>query len=488
MVVRAGLEPARGCPHWILNPDCLPIPTPNRYLCLTILDYNVYICQFKKTTKFIFLLLVIFIVGCATKKIVLPTSQVKPTWFSGEGNFNYLTYEGRVVPHLFFDFAPRIDMRTKLVDVFITTPRDSEVHFELDLVSGRIFKERKFCKEKDIWNDYTSNISTPNFSWAVIPRLLGRDGKPQRVAVFGDLKYLVDGSFPREETIQVQIIGGYILKSCLTGLCDLNDDWNSEVILIAKSMLDESLQEVQGLNTLKKYVDWKYAKAFIENSMGRNDVGRKLKGAYRLESPILPNRALKYVINSGHLFSNSELQTLKTSCRKVYDDALVIFRKEEGISQRFIEFYRNHLDRFSLCRKYVRPFNIQKEKDKHWKLEYLTAFENAVQTGYYFDCRLKTWVRNVRDSKGKFVVDQRKLIGGCRDHEIAASFPAAITLLSSAANSGAPYYRYIEYDSGADTFNQKIYNWVWSNGKKQSCAPDKEVGPIFPYDVRFNLK
>ncbi len=487
MVVRAGLEPARGCPHWILNPDCLPIPTPNRLECLTILDYNVYICQFKKTTKFIFLLLALFVIGCATKKIVLPTNRLTANWFNSPEGFIYRDYEGSTVGHLFFDFAPQIDVKSHLVDVVISTPRDSQNHYDIDLVSGRFYKERTFCKEEDIWKNYTSSIERPNFSWAFVPRLLNRNGKPQRVAVFGDLKYLVDGSFPKEESVQVQILGAYIVKSCLTGLCDLNNHWKSEVILIAKSMLDESLHNAQGLTTLKKYIDWGYFKAFIENSMGRNEIGRTSKGAYRLESPILPSRALKYVINSGHLFSNSELATLKKSCRVVYSDALKLFDKKKDLSDRLKKFYQNDWNKFDICRKFVRHYDIKKEKDKHWKIEYLTAFKHAAEIGFYYDCRLKTWVRNIKNNKGEFIVNQGKIIGGCRDENLADAFPSAVSLLASISQAGTPYYRYIEYDSGADTFNQKIYNWVLFNGKKQSCDKSDKKDIIFPSDISFNL-
>lgn len=446
-----------------------------------------YICQFKKTTKFIFLFLAFVVIGCATKKIVLPTKRLNPTWFNGGPNYSYYTYEGNPVGHLFFDFAPSIDMQSKLVDVLITTPKGSDVHYELDLVSGRLFKERTYCAQEDIWKSYTSKIDRPNFSIGVIPRLLNRNGKPQRVMVFGDLKYLVDGKFPKAQTVQVQILGGYILKSCLRGLCDMNNNWDSEVILVAKSMLDETLQNAQGVNSLRKYVDWKYAKAFMENSMGRNEIGRLSKGAFRMESPILPTKALKFTLNTGHLFSNSELATLKNSCRKIYDDALNVFVDKENLAKNFIKYYRTEWNKFQICRKYVRHFNIQKEKDKHWKVEYLTAFQHATDMGYYYDCRNKTWVQNVRDGNGKFVVSQKKVIGGCGNREIEASFTGAISFLASTAAAGAPYYRYIEYDSGADTFNEKIYNWIWFNGKKQSCDKSEKRDIIFPTDVRLNL-
>lgn len=445
-----------------------------------------YICQFKKTTKFIFLLLAFTIIGCATKKIVLPTKEVNPSWFDAGEKFSYKNYEGRTIGHLFFDFAPQIDVKKRLVDVFITTPRDSAFQYDIDLVSGRLYKERNYCKTEDIWKNYSSSINRPNFSWAYIPRLLGSNGRPQRVAVFGDLKYLIDGKFPKEETIQVQIIGGVILKSCLSGLCDLKNQWDSEVILIAKSMLDEELTQVQGLNSVKKYVDWDYFKAFLENSMGHNDIGRTSKGAYRLESPILPTRALKYVINSGHLFTNKELATLRNSCQSVYDKALRVFKSKEGIAKRFQNYYKNYWNKFLICRKYVRHFNIKNQMKEHWLIEYLSAFEYATDSGYYYNCRSRSWFRNIRDSKGEFVVDSAKEIRGCNDREVMGAFPSAISLLASLANANAPHYRYIEYDSGADTFNQKIYNWVWFNGKKLSCDNSK-VKQVFPVDVKFKL-
>lgn len=446
-----------------------------------------YICQFKKNNKFIFLLLIFILGACATKKIVLPTKEVNPTWFDGGKDFSYKNYEGRTIGHLFFDFAPRIDMRRRVVDVFITTPRDSAYQFNIDLVSGRLFKERNYCKTEDIWKNYTSTINRPNFSWAYIPRLLGTNGRPQRVAVFGKNKYLVDGKFPKEETIQVQVIGGVILKSCLSGLCDLKAHWDSEVILIAKSMLDEDLTDAQGPNSIKKFVDWGYFKAFLENSMGHNEIGRLSKGAYRVESQILPTRALKHVINSGHLFTSKELGTLRRSCQKVYSDALNIFKTKDGISKRFSDYYEKDWNKFLICRKYVRHFNIQDQKDNHWLIEYLSAFEYASESSYYYNCRSRTWVRNVKNSKGKFAVDAAKVIKDCSDQEVTDLFPSAISLLTSLASANIPHYRYIEYDSGADTFNQKIYNWVWFSGKKLSCDNSK-VNQIFPEDVNFNLK
>ncbi len=60
----------------------------------------------------------------------------------------------------------------------------------------------------------------------------------------------------------------------------------------------------------------------------------------------------------------------------------------------------------------------------------------------------------------------------------------AITVMTSRQSSGRPYYKYIEYDSGAGHSHQKIYRWVFQTAKKLSCESATAQG-IFPEDVNW---
>ena len=49
LLPEAGIEPARGCPHGILNPGRLPIPPFGLELPRGIIDSLLHVCQVKET-------------------------------------------------------------------------------------------------------------------------------------------------------------------------------------------------------------------------------------------------------------------------------------------------------------------------------------------------------------------------------------------------------------------------------------------------------
>lgn len=434
-----------------------------------------------------------FTVACSFKKEVLvrPVSGAKPAWFSTGKTYQHTDIEGELMKHLFFDFTPYIDIENNLVDVVLLTPLESAHQYDIDLVSGQRFYSHSYCEEKDVWGVYDDKLRLPPFTEAFIPRLLDQSKKPQRVIVFGQTKFLQTDKFPKEEQVKVRIVGGTVEQFCDKFPCRRQEKWTSKLVLFAVSTLDPEFREVNSLKTLKSKVDWAHVKSFLENRNGRTITSGGSYPAYRLLGDVAGDRAFRFAIERGHLFSSKELKTLRKSCEAVYNKMWTmkeqVDKDEVTLKDSVIDFYENYINPFSTCIKYVKTPSINSDVAKHWFFEYYKAFIYAREYGHVYICDQGSWVRNLKSKNGKPRFDEWNEIRFCNTKSLNNMFDKAITLLGGIQSGSHAYYRYIEYDNRAHGLHNKIYSWIWDSGKKQECAKDWPTPILFPKDVSWQF-
>jgi len=445
------------------------------------------ICQFKKF-NYLILFFTLLVSGCAKKDVIVETIAPTGTWFSTHKKFRYTNFDGRPESHLFFDFTPVIDIEQKMLDVVLVTPESSKFHYELDLVSGKRYFSHEYCPQRDIWKSYEPTLSTPPYNLAVVPRLLNQVKKPQRVVVFGDKKYLSSSTYPQDEMIRVKVIGGMVEQFCNNFPCEENKRWESSLLLFAVSPLDPEFKDINTFAKLVKKIDWKEVKAFVENSRGSSRNGKNFYPAYRLIGQVFPTKAMKTALHKGHLFANKEIKTLRRSCENVYKRVYKIkskVEKGEGkFSKLFYGFYKRYWKLFKTCREYVRPSSIVYNANDHWYMEYISSFIYAEKSGYVFDCSARAWARNLNDASGRPIYNQERELRYCTTPTLNLAFERAVNHMTGLSTSGQRFHRYIQYDSGAKSHGNKIYNWIQDNGKRLSCEKDRKVS-VFPSDVNW---
>ena len=453
-----------------------------------ILDFMLGICQFKKHIYSI-LFLTLLVSGCAKKEVIKPIIRPTGTWFSTHQKYRFVDIEDSPVSHLFFDFKPMVDIDRKLIDAVVITPENSRFHYDFDLVSGKRFYSHEYCKEKDVWKSYGPDLERPPYTEAIVPRLLDQIKKPQRVIIFGDSQYLSSGKFPQDETIRVKVIGGALEQFCDRFPCDNEKKWKSRLLLFAVSTLDPKFKNISSFGELVKILDWKEVKGFIENGRGRSISGGDSYPAFRLIGQVYPTKAIKYALGKGHLFSSNEITTLRKSCESVYERLFklrdLVQSGEGSLPKEFHKFYLKYWDSFKTCRQYVRASNITYNEKDHWFMEYISAFGHAEDKGFVYQCQTKAWVRNYNSVDGKTLYNQATELKYCTEEGMNLAFERAVNLMTGLSTSGLSFHRYVEYDSGAKSLHNKIYNWLFVSGKKQSCTKSKTEDLVFPNDVSW---
>ena len=458
------------------------------------MNYTRYICQFKKLIILTILSELFF--SCAQKVVNLPTKEVPAVWFKGSKQKKFVDGEIKTVSHLFFDMNPDINLDTRELNSVILVEEDSDHHYELDLNSGRRVYTHSYCSENDVWKELSFSMKNPPFHYGFIPRLLNKQKRPQKVIIFGDKKYLTNSKGRiRDEAVRVRIVGGVIQQFCNSYPCDKLQTWEDTVILVAVAIDDPEFKKVNTILKLQKIVDWSSIKAFLENGRGRSVIAKNTYyPAYRVYGSSAPVRALKYVLESGHLFSIEEMNRLWRTCDAIYEKVIglkkLVKEKNISFSKAFLEFYDQYWRSFNTCKKYVRSPDIKNSFKDHWFYEYLYAFTLAGELGYVYRCNFRAWEPNQINYKGEYLLKQKDLMRNCDEDELNDAFPKAVNLLSSLSKTGRRFFRYIEYDQGIEKYNEKIYNWVEDSGKRQLCSEINEdinskAISIFPKDVEW---
>ena len=486
--------------------------------------------------KFIFLgILTSLVIGCSMKtnssddELIFGSkdyadafvSQLKPRWFKTTDRFSLINSENQTLPNRFFDVSPFNDIKKKTMNIIVTTPEDSLYYNKLNISSGQIYVDKKFCPQEDEYKKLNGDIFRPPFSIGVVPRILDQLNKPQKVIVFGGKDYFK--KYHLTHYFDVRVVGGYIEQVCPHGACLTSDQWLSRLVLVAVQNGHKKYAQTQTLTDLKKVHDWDYIKAFIQNGLGKNKISDKYFPSYRLGSEVSSGQAISFLEKNSTIFSLRKLQSMRLSCYKLYDflwkdlsyissteklakskedirkkaikirDSKNRKRLEKPFYRRFIRNYKRFGDQYTTCTKYIKPTNINKDPQRHWFFAYLTAFHKLHDLGYAFNCRGNNWQINPLVGKGKRLISLKEQFAPCSSTDIDKAMASAIKMLDILRSNRRISYRYIDYDKGSTGTHHKVYSWVNSDGKVNSCKDQSDSNfdltrSIFPKDISWKKR
>lgn len=514
------------------------------------MNYLELSCQrrfIRKGLKFIIFLLFTTASSCSTDPDPIAPEKVKkaitaaPVWFNVPSRFRLVDFEKNLPAHPFFDLSPYQTKDSSEISYYLITPFDSLYQYRFDLMSGKHYLNDSFCEQNDIWEKYDGEINRPPFAQGIVPRLLDQTGSPQEIWVFGDERKL---PFNKEEiaveSVRSRVVGGVVLKYCEHYPCRTSEEWLSRLILVGVNPFHPNLGAVKTLAELKSKVDWKYVMAFAENGFGRNVVGSLEEPTYKVGGQIDNEAVVEFAFNNGHEFDMDEMNTLRRNCFRLYDylwngqlkarkfseeqkpandkAALEFQRRAEAMKQvksfrlatviststerdidedekkdedlSFHAFYDKFLDKYGdrlkTCFDFVRPSNIQEDRDRAWFFSFIQNWINLEKLGYHYSCARRSWMENPFIGKGKRKFENRDL-QRCSARDLDIGFDQGVTLMSGLYNSSRQHYRFIEYDSRIGGTHQLVFNWVFENGKKFGCDARKleEKGTIFPEDINW---
>ena len=471
----------------------------------------------------------------------LPIVEPIPQWLNVNRRFAPRQGEGDPYIHAFFDFLPFPEPKDLKINFVALTPTKSRFAYGVDLHSGQYFKKHNLCSQNDIWKSYRGNITTPPYTEGFVPRMLNQLGDPLKVIVFGDLKYFPKFN-PRSPVSQrVKVVGGVIEQYCEYYPCSIRSQWMSSLVLIAVNDQDPEYTNVNSISDLRKVMKWSKLKAHMENLPGRLIRGQEQKPAFRISGSVNGKDAFDYALSKGHHFKFDKLKKLRSGCHKLYDhiwrgaqklrqniklkrskgelsnlrsDSMVVNINEsifknnleknnkdddlanvdlpiKGFSQfddYFMNFYRKYSRRYLTCNRFVRVSSVRADIDRHWFFAYLTAFMQLERIGYVYHCPRQAWIKNPFLANGKRQFDTNKMKKNCRSEDLERSFDSAVTILQGLKKSLLPHYFYKQYDHGIGGTHQRIYSWIFSNGKMPACKAalnkiNETVG--FPIDISW---
>ncbi len=444
-------------------------------------------------------------------------SSIEPKWFKGAERFAIIDQQKKPVVHRFFDVNPFKNIESGKVNVVITTPADSEFLNQIDLTSGQIFIDEKFCSQKDEFAQLDGDVENNKFfSLGVLPRVLDQLNDPQKVVVFGGEEYIK--KHYKSHSFDVRVIGGFVEQVCPFGGCFKADQWLSRIVLVAIQNGDEKLKDVVDIVDLQNKVDWNYFRAFIQNGQGKNKISGKYFARNRMGAIVSAKQALSYINKNSTIFSIDKLKQMRLSCYKLYDylwkdlsyestssmeaknlaqvreKAILLNQKrKEGMKddpfwRRFAKNNKKFGKQYNTCVQYVNPTNINDDPKRHWFFSYLTAFHSLQNLGYAFNCNRKVWEVNPVVIEGKRVKSLQEQFRNCSDKDLDRAFEYAPSMFDTLRKGNRVSYRYIDYDSGSKGTHHKIYNWVKLSPGSMSCREESERNfslerSIFPKDV-----
>lgn len=449
-------------------------------------------------------------------------SQIRPRWFKTAERFKLLDSKNQIMPHRFFDVAPGIDLKKKTANIIITTPQESLYGHELDIASGQLYVDRKFCDQEDKQQKYEGSITTPPFSIGILPRVLDQLNLPQKVIVFGGKDYFK--KYYMTHFFDVRIVGAYIEQTCPYGACLRKKEWNSKLVLVAVQNGHKKYKNVKDLNDLKEIENWPYVKAFIENGYGANKVADKYYSSFKMGAEVTSGQALNYMKDNSTIFTIKRLGQMRLSCYKLYDylwedmsyistDEIVAKSKKEirekalqlsssfkGKTKRVKPFYRRLIKNFKkyhtqymTCSKYIYPTNINDSPQRNWFFAFYTAFHDLHDLGYIYECKGKKWEVNPYIAKNTRAVSMKDQLQNCSARDIDLSMETAVTTLETIRKRERKSYRYIDYDRGIIGTHFKLYSWVPVAGKSYSCSSKEDREFIvnrasFPQDIHWTKR
>lgn len=451
--------------------------------------------------------LTLTIAGCGSAPVVenKDSRKIVPLWNKLPPRFAEREDNESVVANPFFDVDPNIKNMAPVeannfnINYVVTTPEGSSYLYDLDLQSGKLYQERTFCPQDDIWENYRADLMEPNFTQGIIPRVYDENKSPMRVVVISNK----DNIEPFKESPvyfdSVRILGSVILDYCENFPCDLKSKWKSSQILFGVNSRDSRYSSVTSFSDLKKKIDWSYAKGMLTNMHGYHRVGAKVFPAYRISKELNLKDTYIYFNKTAQLVDTKkfvELNNFRAQCMGLYDDLWNNSEKireqkngqADGFLKLFKEFYSKNGNTFYECQKLVRPASITDNARRFWFFSYIQAFTLLEKSGFYYSCVDNSWAYNPRVDEGHFYVSQNKELERCRAKNFEAAFDQAINGMSLMKNQVNAQYRFVEYDNVRGGSHQKIYNWIYDPVQNFACkykskTPEQTPFEVFPQDV-----
>lgn len=434
--------------------------------------------------------------------------DASPSWFKTKKRFTHYNYNNpdtKYLIHPFFDLKPYLAKKDQGVNMVVLTQVDSTYEYSINLKSGKTYKKRKYCKEKDIWESFSGSIHRPPFTIGFVPRLLDARGLPQKVITYGENRYYPQMEQNKTSSIRVRIVGGVIEQYCRQYPCTKKNRWLSRIVLIAVNPNDPKFQNIVHIQELKKVIDWTELRGFLENGSGRNIKAAKELPSYRVIGGMGSNEAITMAKNKGHLFGDKEIKSLRSSCHSLYDYLWTnsetirknIIKSKNHKNQDFLDatkeefagfFYKftsKYKKRFMLCQRYVREASINDNIDRLWYLNYIHAFYRLTEVGDIYSCKHKSWISNPYHANGNRSYSPMKELETCSTADLNIAFYKVMTALAARQGSYQEYSRFISYDNSNGGSHQKIYSWVEDDSNFQGCAKVKNFKgrPVFPTNV-----
>lgn len=464
------------------------------------------ICQFKNTTFSLLLksFCVIYLVGCAETPVAPPKKddrEIVAQWNKLPLRFAHREMkDDAFVTNPFFDIDPKIEnMNPKDADnygirYFVSTPAGSDFQYNIDLYSGKLYRERKFCPQNDIWGSYTADLMTPNFTQGFVPRVYDQDKLPQRIIIISNK----DSIEPFKEQPQyfdsARVIGSVIIERCENFPCDSKNKWKESQILVGLSTRDTEFNPIDSFMVLKQKIDWNYAKGMLTNMNGYHKLGGKIYPGYRISKELNLKDTVAYFNKNSKKISNEDFTGLnqwRLGCMKLYDsiwdESEKIRAQKDGQAESFLKFFKEfHAksgDQFYQCQKLVRPGNIVENPRRLWFFTYLQAFSLLEKNGFYFSCFNGAWAYNPKVDTDKFFVDQNKELERCRAKNFEKAFDQAINGMSLMLNQTNAQFRFVEYDNMKGGSHQKMYTWLYNKNQNYACKYDSKNPNQIPFEV-----
>jgi hypothetical protein len=493
-----------------------------------ILNHLTSCCQLNKKTLFL-TLLILSLCSCAKRTVKIESQEPDKKWFDVSERYSFPDFEGEVVHHSFFDFDPKPSIDSKELYFVMTTPKGGAYGYQMNLMSGKLYRRFNYCKEEDVWGS-GRQLNRPHVHIGIVPRLIDPTGRPQQVIVFGKKRYFHSFERTAVEAQKIRIVGGVLHQYCKQYPCQVRERWLSKVMLIAVNKSDPDFKNVKTMEQLKSQVDWQQTLDFLQNSFGRNVSLASKAPAYRVTGEVEADRAMKAAFEKGLLFTREQQLGMQLSCHALYNYfwfaservrknmqeqtslplEKVVLRKDDqwerkriqsfvsetgkslppGAQNNFPLFLHHFVSQygksFETCSSYVRDSNININPPRHWFLAQVRSFFQLWHLDYAYVCSKEAWVPNPLIATGERVYDPQKQLRKCLPSQLDEAFDSALTLYAGLRSSYREHYRYIQYDSVKAGSHQKIYDWIYDNGKRLSCDKnEKQMAnlPIFPEDV-----
>lgn len=453
------------------------------------------VCQTKKINilKICSILLPILFSSCATKKEVVDERlKIISEWGKDVPERFYVKDENGISDiHPFFDVDPKVenftaDQSNGFVNYVQLTPRDSSYEYNIDLQSGKFYKQKNYCELQDAWKKFKGNIEKTNVTVGFLPRVLDHNKQPYKILILSENKFLEKYDSNPKYFEKAKVIGSILIERCGRYLCLDKEDWVSEQILVGLSQKDPLTKEVNTIEKVHYLINWDYLKAFIENTNGVSFVSGKAHPKVRVVKFFTLDNSLQYFKDHSSLISNNRMDLLKNwrqSCFDLYD---TFYAKAEEIRkgvnpgerfyQFFIDFYANKKTEFEGCLSMVKPSNILQDIDRHWFFSHIEGVLKLINAGYYYQCNNGAWSYNPRHADGSFYVNQETEFRRCRVDRFEKMFETLNSAMALMRTTEKNHYKYLEYDNGAGGTHAMVYAWIYDDSASMNCKNKQSMG------------